>query len=323
MVRNKITPFFVCLIVFLMGCAPAPAAQTPTLVLSATATVAVATATLVPTETLAADGSTYSYDGTKIAKDASPATPTVENGVSIHLEGNQYSDQVIDLDPMDALKNPIESSNPKLNMTDKQQLRDMQALILAGCAEGEVPQCKFPEGALQLGKNASGTNDLAMESSHSKVIVSYGYQNMYTVQYRDLMMGKWKDKSLLPGSVGPFPASDGSGVFMLELLKQKDGKPGGMWYFLPNVYLPGGKYQHMWFDYISGGAIVVPTEFTSQAGLKACGIDDDPRLSGWTAEMIADRSKLRAEAEHMISSGVVPDSFADTVFLPMPVMAKN
>lgn len=52
MKQNKIVSFIIGLIVFLAGCAPAPAAQTPTLVLLSTATVAIATVPPAPTETL-------------------------------------------------------------------------------------------------------------------------------------------------------------------------------------------------------------------------------------------------------------------------------
>lgn len=52
MLRNKIAPFFICLIIFLAGCVPVPAVPSPTLVLLTTATVATTTETPTPTEIL-------------------------------------------------------------------------------------------------------------------------------------------------------------------------------------------------------------------------------------------------------------------------------
>jgi hypothetical protein len=51
MLRNKVAPLSICLIIFLAGCAPVYAVPSPTLVSLATATVATTTETPTPTET--------------------------------------------------------------------------------------------------------------------------------------------------------------------------------------------------------------------------------------------------------------------------------
>ena len=297
----KFSKLCIALTIFLSACNSTTSAPMPTATLAPT--LEPATATVLPAITPA------------------PATPTGEltpqSGISMPLEGNQFSEVEIHLGSAEF------TQNPELSQKD---LGDMMKYLISLMEQGKLRQ--FAPGAMKLGEPNGLVMGSSADSSGGLQLSDAHWDGMLDVTRKSFQDGKWKDQDLRPLVPTGFRAAEG-GEWAPQIWELKGGGYSGWWYRVPAAWdktfgSPVASLKR-WTDndpmYTGGKALTVPLVVTD---VKTCNanVGDDPSLAGYCEELVANWESRFAEVQKMLETGTVPEEVVNGQIFYIPIARR-